>query len=91
MEDPPQVREDPPLVQDPPLAQAQEDQSQALVQIQDQINGGHQQQGNSFCLQWCWVQVMLQEKKQQVMMVGKRRLGGAMVMEDEMALQLKVE
>ena len=30
-------------------------------------------------------------KKQQVMVVGKRRLGGAMVMEDEMVLQLKVE
>ena len=35
---------------------------------------------------------MLHEKRQQqVMVVGKRRLGGAMVIVDEMVLQLKVE
>ena len=31
------------------------------------------------------------KRQQQVMMVVKRRLGGVMVMEDEMGLQLKVE
>ena len=80
------------LNQDLALALAQEkDQSHALVQSHDQPNGGVQQQGKSSCLQWCWVQVMLHEKEQQqVMVVGKRRLGGAVVIKDE-RVQVNVE
>ena len=73
------------LSQDLPLAKEM-DQSHALAQNHDQTNGEGQQQGKASCLQWCWVQVMLHEKKQQqqqVMGVEKRRLGGAVVIEDE--------
>ena len=77
--------------QDLPLAK-EKDQPQALAQSHDQTNGEGQQQGKASCLQWCWVQGMLLEKKQQqqVMGVEKRRLGDAVVIEDEV-VQAKVE
>ena len=79
------------LAQGLPLAQVQV-QSHALVQSHDQANQGDQQQENSSCLQWYWVQVRLHEKKwQQVMVVGKKRLRGAVETGDEMVLQVKVE
>ena len=81
------------LNQDLPLA-TEKDQTLLQAQSHDQANGEGQQQGRSPCLQWCWVQVMLHEKKeqqqQQVMVVGKMRLEGAMVMVDE-AVQVEIE
>ena len=47
---------------DLPLAKEM-DQPHVLAQSHDQPNGGGQQQGKSSCLQWCWVQVRLHEKK----------------------------
>ena len=69
-----------PLNQDLPL-EKEKDPSHALAQSHDQTNGGDQKQVKSSCLQWCWVQVMV---------VEKRRLEGAVVIEDEM-IKVKVE
>ena len=78
-----------PLSQDLPLA-TEKDQSLALAQGHDQMNGEGQQQGKASCMRWCWVQVMLHEKKQQqVMGVEKRRLGSAVSIEGEV-VQVKV-
>ena len=61
------------LSQDLALANGK-DQTLLLAQSHDQANRGGQQQGRSSCLQLCWVQVRLHEKKEQqqgVMVVGK--------------------
>ena len=86
--DPQQVHS---LNQDLPLAE-EKNQSHTLVQIHDQTNGGGQQQRKSSCLQWCWMWVMLHEKKEQrqMIVVGKGRLGATVVIEDEI-VQVKVE
>ena len=71
----------------------EKDQTLVLAQSHDRANGGGQQQGSSSCLHRCWVQVRLHEKKEQqeqVIVVGKMRLEGAMVMVDEI-VQVKVE
>jgi len=59
--DPQQVHS---LNQDQPLAKEQV-QSHVQAQSHDQTNEGGQQQERSPCLQMCWVQVMLHEKKRQ--------------------------